>query len=276
DGSRIAVEIFDPDSPAAIFIYGIGTGTWEKLTDTDVCSAPLWTADSERIFFNCDAVSAGSLGNIYARPANFSAGRSEAFLDTDGGAYPISWSGDGKLLTHEMIEGQQRRRILVLPLGEDSTAYSLLDDSGRFNQRNPMISPSGNWMAYVESQSGQDEIYVRSFPDPSRRYAISRDGGASPMWGREDRELFYRGPEGMMLAHIDFETEPQVQVEREVLFPDDRFFIMPNAARTMYDYDRENDRFLMSAAAADDAQEFHLVVVVNWFEELKALAPPSR
>ena len=275
DGSRIAVEIFAPGAPAAIYIYGIGTGTWERLTDADICTAPLWTVDSTRVFFNCDSESAGALGNIYARPADFSAGRSEAFLDTDGGAYPISWSGDDKLLTHEMIEGVQgRRRILVLPLGEDSTPYSLLDDSGQFNQRNPMISPSGNWMAYVESQSGQDEIYVRSFPDPSRRYAVSRDGGVSPMWGRDDRELFYRGPEGMMLAHVDFETEPQVQVEREVLFQDDRFYIMGNAARTMYDYDRENDRFLM--AEAGRAQQFHPVVVLNWFEELKRRVPTGR
>ena len=31
-----------------------------------------------------------------------------------------------------------------------------------FNERSPIFSPDGRWLAYVSDESGRDEIYVRS------------------------------------------------------------------------------------------------------------------
>ena len=35
----------------------------------------------------------------------------------------------------------------------------------RFHERNPVFSPDGQWIALTSNQSGQDEIYVKSYSD---------------------------------------------------------------------------------------------------------------
>ena len=64
-----------------------------------------------------------------------------------------------------------------------------------FNELNGEISPDGRWVAYQSNESGQDEIYVRPFPDADRgRWQISTGGGTRPLWARSGKELFYLGP----------------------------------------------------------------------------------
>ena len=46
-------------------------------------------------------------------------------------------------------------------------------------------------MAYLSGESGQAEVYVRSFPEPREKLRISTGGGAYPQWGSGGRELFY-------------------------------------------------------------------------------------
>ena len=38
-----------------------------------------------------------------------------------------------------------------------------------FNERNADISPDGRWVVYQPDTSGQDEVYVRPFPDVDSR-----------------------------------------------------------------------------------------------------------
>jgi len=44
----------------------------------------------------------------------------------------------------------------------------------------------------VSNETGQLEVYVRTFPDTSRRARVSTDGGTEPVWARGGGELFYR------------------------------------------------------------------------------------
>ena len=49
-----------------------------------------------------------------------------------------------------------------------------------FNERNPEISPDGNWLAYESNASGQFEVYVRPFPDvDSGRWQVSTAAACS-------------------------------------------------------------------------------------------------
>ena len=58
----------------------------------------------------------------------------------------------------------------------------------------PALSPDGRWLAYSSTESGQSEVYVVAFPDPtvSERTTVSRGGGEAPVWAPSGRELFYR------------------------------------------------------------------------------------
>ncbi len=239
------------------------------------------------MLFNSDDLQVGltgsALGGIYARDASFGSEREE-ILKTDGGTYPISWSGDGEdLVLHEMIEGEQRRRILVVPfVGEDRTAFAPLDPSGQSNQRSPMVSPDGRWVAYVSTQSGRDEVYVRPFPDGGTRGQISNNGGVEPMWGVDSSELFYREMLGgtnsrMIAAQLSPDPEPRVTGRTE-LFSGPYYYI-GNWARTVYDYDRANDRFLMvdwSGEINDPSNSLKITVMLDWFDQLRRQVPGGR
>jgi len=48
------------------------------------------------------------------------------------------------------------------------------------------------WVAYDSNESGVNQIYIRSFPDPTReRRQVSTDRGSAPHWRHDGRELYY-------------------------------------------------------------------------------------
>ncbi|NIQ54558.1 MAG: hypothetical protein GWN85_14100, partial [Gemmatimonadetes bacterium] len=34
------------------------------------------------------------------------------------------------------------------------------------NETSAVVSPDGRWIAYVSSETGEGEVYIRSFPEP--------------------------------------------------------------------------------------------------------------
>ena len=157
-----------------------------------------------------------------------------------------------------------------MPIDGDRTVWSLLDDTGQFNQRSPTVSPDGRWFAYVSTQSGRDEVYVRPFPGPGGRVPISTEGGHAPVWGRDETELFFRNGDDMLRAELINDGQGLRVVDTTILFSEPLYFRMYNWARPMYDYDRSGDRFLMSRTPVSRSE---INVILNWFEELKRLVP---
>ena len=63
------------------------------------------------------------------------------------------------------------------------------------------ISPDSQWLAYQSDESGQNQIYVRSFPDINKvRVPVTTAGGRAPAWSRNGRELFYLDANNMLTS----------------------------------------------------------------------------
>ena len=60
-----------------------------------------------------------------------------------------------------------------------------------FNEGEAVFSPNGDWIAYTSNESGQAEVYVRPFPGPGGKFQISSEGGKTPIWPRDGKEIFY-------------------------------------------------------------------------------------
>jgi serine/threonine-protein kinase len=69
-----------------------------------------------------------------------------------------------------------------------------------FDERSPMFSANGRWVAYASDESGRREIYVRAFPDDGRKWQVSSDGGSYPEWSRHRPELFFQSLDGLIMA----------------------------------------------------------------------------
>src|SRR5207237_4740560 len=73
---------------------------------------------------------------------------------------------------------------------------------------NGELSPDGHWLAYQSDESGQNQIYVRPFPNvDTGRWQISTSGGTKPAWARNGRELFYLDNANAMTA-VPVQTTP--------------------------------------------------------------------
>jgi len=73
------------------------------------------------------------------------------------------------------------------------------------DERNPQVSPDGQWLAYSSNETGRSEIYVRPFPQGPGRIQVSVDGGIYPRWRRDSRELYFMNllsMGGMMAAEL--------------------------------------------------------------------------
>jgi hypothetical protein len=144
-----------------------------------------------------------------------------------------------------------------------------------FEERAPTFSPDGNWLAYSSDETGRAEIYVTPYPGPGRRIAISTEGGRSPRWSFNGRELFYRNGRQMMMVAVEAGPTFRVGIPT-VLFEGDYLQETDVQGAHNYDVSRDGQRFLMVAPPARDQGEEarpRIVVVQQWFEELKRLVP---
>ena len=150
--------------------------------------------------------------------------------------------------------------------GEDHPTLLL---GATFQERNPEISPDGRWMAYESNESGRAEIYVRPFPDvDSGRWQVSRGGGVQPLWARDGEELFYRDGDAMMAVPIESD-QTFVAGNPEVIFEAE---YAPTLGGRNYDVSLDGELFLMIKGVEDASEPTRIIVVLNWFEELRRLA----
>ena len=144
-----------------------------------------------------------------------------------------------------------------------------------------VFSPNGQWFAYMSSDSGVTNVYVRPFPNAdSAGHPISTNGGTNPMWAPDGRELFYADLDGRLLA-VPVQTDPtfaRLGTATVALEGDYRLlsFYLGGLGRP-YDIDQSGERFLVlksKAALGSASRSVPLPrFVLNWLEELKERVP---
>jgi eukaryotic-like serine/threonine-protein kinase len=171
---------------------------------------------------------------------------------------------------HEQLRGDPL--LAPGPIGRRK-AETLL--ATKFAERRPALSPDGRWLAYESDESGQPEIYVRPFPDTnSGRWQVSTSGGNEPRWAPNGHALFYRASTLMSVTTESKNTF--VAHAPESLFPLTRYRQISRVPN--YDVSRDGERFLFVKPIVSPTNEAGLtfsriIVVQNWFEELKRLVP---
>ncbi len=86
-----------------------------------------------------------------------------------------SWSSDGGTLAYTSFSPQEN--IYAVTPGEGEPQPVVATDAREFS---PVISPDGEWIAYVSDQTGLVEVWVARFPDGTGQTLISDGGGDGP------------------------------------------------------------------------------------------------
>jgi hypothetical protein len=107
-------------------------------------------------------------------------------------------------------------------------------------------------------------VYVRPFPSVNAKWLVSTNGGTEPRWAHSGRELFYiSGSNEMVVADVLAGSTFSLG-ERRVLFP-------LGALRTnRWDVAPDDQRFIFERLGSAGGESGDLIVVENFFEELKA------
>ena len=115
-------------------------------------------------------------------------------------------------------------------------------------------------MAYQSNESGRFEIYVRPFPGPGGQWQISTQGGTSPRWRSDGKELYYLAPDNKLMAvAAGAQGGTFVPGTPVVLF---QTHPAPGINKQQYDVSRDG-RFLINTDLQDTTTEpIHLLQ--NW------------
>ncbi len=147
---------------------------------------------------------------------------------------------------------------------------------GDFNAESAGFSRDEYYVAYLSQATGQREVYIRPYSKPGGQVTVSVGGGQEPVWAANG-DLFYRSLTGERMFVVAVTTVPTLKLGTPVQLFQGPYYISPTGSpRAQYDVTADGQRFLMLAPSPGTDTSVarpHVVVVENWFEELKARVP---
>jgi len=274
DGTQLALGTDD----ANIWVYDLsGKTTLRRLTLTGKNRYPVWAGDSKHILFQSDRETDLA---IYWQLAD-GTGMAERLTKPGPGNthYPESWLPGQRKFSYWDGESQDVR-IFSIDDKKDAPLITVPDS----NQQDSTFSPDGRWLAYRSSEPGTKAgIYVEPYPQTGSRYqlGVNETIAWAPAWSPDSRTVYFHRQGGGQLHAFALQVQP-FQLLNTTDLAVTPFQYSQNYR--MYDVHPDGKHFVIirnaqqgatttggAAAAAAPAPEVR--VVLNWFEELKKLAP---
>ena len=265
DGRRIAFTLLG-DLSMDVWIYNIVRETRTRLTFSGNNRRPVWSPDGKWVAFSSDR---NGRPAVYRKPSDGS-GEAELLLDAADKDYrPSAWSPDGRYLAVETGLRPLWSDIWILSLEDGRSAEFLCT---KHSESMAAFSPDGRWIAFRSDESGQDEIYVRPFPVSGAKWQVSLNGGSEPYWSQDGSRIFFRNGDSIWIT--DVESDGGFRAGPPKVFVGNVQELYRRTDGALYSVDRNGQRFLILRAEAEgEVGTNRVVVVVNWFEELKRLVP---
>lgn len=105
--------------------------------------------------------------------------------------YP-GWSPDGKYLTYILGMGARMLSLWAVPVVGDAQPVAVVQPpSQRSNIYGYRVSPDGRLVAYISDESGQNELYITTFPEGKGKWKVSSGGASYPRWSGNGKEVFF-------------------------------------------------------------------------------------
>ena len=264
DGKQLAISKSVDAHGGDVWIKRLDRGPATRLTQGRLWNgAPTWTPDGRSVTF---VATSGGPVELWTQRAD---GTAQAVkIPNSRGMFVPRWSPDGKWLVFGAGGDDRPTQANVFGFrpGVDTAPVPLV--VGKFMDLFGDVSPDGRWLAYQSDESGLYQIYVVPFPNTGDgKWAVTSAGGIHPRWGPAGNELFYRDTSGDIFA-VPTRSHPTfASGQPKRLFGAKR----PVFPLVGYAVARDDKRLLMVRLLHPGAPDT-LVVVENWFEELKAKA----
>jgi eukaryotic-like serine/threonine-protein kinase len=259
DGRKVALGVGN-----GISIVDLVRLATTRLTFPARAAMPVWWHDGRRLFVGLEKDRAY---NIYSKAADDS-GVARIEVGSDAYEEPVGTSKDGsKLLSLRTLESGVRE-LLVYHLGPSGASRDptlllrspYLEGVGGF-------SPDGRWVAYQSEESGRREVLVRPSSGEDHKWLLSTEGGRSPVWSTDGKEIFYVCGAQLVAVPVAVQGDELVAGTPKVLFDNHRIVFLDVAP--------DGKRFLVAEDANPGAPP-RLDVVVNWLSEVRRKVDAAR
>ena len=213
--------------------------------------------------------------------------RNEAYLlATDGGGetslleMESSWltlrpfTDDGRMLSYETADEIGILELEAAP-GEERRRRFLANAPNAF-RHSLVLSPDGEWAAWVSNETGENRGYVSEYPSGQQRLPASAFESDAPMWSPDGGEIIFQSTREPKWWGVTVETDPELTLSEPRLVAEGPFLKSSNDGFA-WDIARDG-RLLMVRGDEPIRQYSEYVVVFDWFHELQNLVPtePSR
>jgi Tol biopolymer transport system component len=255
DGALVAVSRIGA-SGTSIWVTELARKSPSPITFGRGDVSPVWSTRGKRLAF---LRRAGKEAGVHI--VDMTDASKDQFFEGTTGYSPASWSPNEKYLV--LQSGSGGMTLFAL----DGSQKPIPVGSRKGRSRQGKISPDGKFIAFTSNESGRDEIYVQAMPPATVYKKVSINGGYSPRWSHDGKELFFVSPDAEMMAMdvtLDPVNSPGVphrlfQLKLEV--PLDR-------AGSPYDVRCDGQQFLVFMMT-QRTQDAPITVVLNWWAELR-------
>jgi serine/threonine-protein kinase len=249
NGRRLAVGTHSPLGVRELFVLDLDRGT-QMLVQTGIAGGvdgAGWSPDGSSLMF-------GGARQSLTDPSDREPFKRPGLRSPDGRHVVI-------LMTGRAVQRDTTRGLVFASI-DGSTP----DDTIKGQFAFPQFSSDGALISYVDRSSGESEIYVARVVKPRERIKITLHGGGNARWAGA-RTLTYRLREDWFSVDISTASGLRATGSRRV-------FGGPYAAPEGWSYDvaRDGKKFLLMLGPPKGTMN-QLVVVTNWFAEVRKLAP---
>ena len=260
DGNLLAVGMQD----GSTWIYDLRRQTRTRLPEADVryrVAGPAFSPDNSRVAFFSAMVG----WHLYVQPVDGISHPELVLRGPEEKAAP-TFTPDGQSIVYLRHGGGNTTgfNLFRIRLGAGDRSAERLTKS-TVAESSPAFSPDGKWLAYVANDTGRFEVFVQPYPELNRRVQVTGNGGSTPRWSTDSRTLFYGSGPGLFAVSIS-------RTPANVTVSEPRHIMNIPGIRGA---EPLADGSLIALKTADVADVTELRLVVNWFDELRKIAPPK-
>jgi len=259
-----------------LWVYDLSRRTSIRLKPRDQHDFPVWSPGDSLM-----AVAVSDSAGCRVERIRVGDGADTALIDQSAAGrcfHPADWSADGRLLVlTKLPSGQSGSGELWTYAFETGVLERLLSVEGAVSAG--VVSPDMRWLAYVTDETGELEVYVRSFRGSGTVVRASTAGGAAPRWRRDGRALFYERPDGTIeqvavAAGLTLELGTPAPLFRAPRWSARLFADQEDGVQvaTTYDVSPDGQRFLVRQRAEESPAA---VLLVNWQSLLDRASQPG-
>ena len=201
DGSRAVLSKSISPSESILWLVDLARGGGSPLsTGSGRNDAPVWSPDGKRVVFNSDRT---GVEDFYVKSVDDNAPEQLLYHSEIVFKAPIAWSKNGALAYIQLDPGTSQNLWLL-----DAAGKAAKFAAGPRRENGGPLSPDEKWIAYASEDTGRFEVYVQSFPTPSRQVQVSEDGAVFSWWSRDGRQMVLLGGDFRSLYRIDVVPGP--------------------------------------------------------------------